>query len=220
MQKAHEKLRAEWAKEDAAVAASQAKIRAFFGVGKSDAEDFAQIAGQTFQQFADGVGQSYAKMIVEGKNFSTSMKDAFKNMAESFIADVTSMIVKWMELQLVTGIMGGFGGAPAGSFMMSGMAEGGPVNRGEPYIVGERGPELFVPGQDGHIIPQSELQGRTEIHVHQTFSTPGVDLSSMESARKLMRAQAAAMRSGAIEALTFAQAATDQATKNAGRSRG
>jgi FtsZ-binding cell division protein ZapB len=32
-------------------------------------------------------------------------------------------------------------------------AAGGPVNRGGAYIVGERGPELFVPGSSGTIIP-------------------------------------------------------------------
>ena len=32
-------------------------------------------------------------------------------------------------------------------------AMGGPVAAGTPYIVGERGPELFVPGAAGGIVP-------------------------------------------------------------------
>src|SRR5688500_2303228 len=32
-------------------------------------------------------------------------------------------------------------------------AAGGPVSAGSPYIVGERGPELFVPGTSGTIVP-------------------------------------------------------------------
>ena len=32
-------------------------------------------------------------------------------------------------------------------------ASGGPVSAGMPYMVGERGPELFVPGQSGGIRP-------------------------------------------------------------------
>ena len=32
-------------------------------------------------------------------------------------------------------------------------ANGGSVNNGRPYLVGERGPELFVPGQSGKILP-------------------------------------------------------------------
>lgn len=33
-------------------------------------------------------------------------------------------------------------------------AEGGPVEAGVPYVVGERRPELFVPNVDGHIVPR------------------------------------------------------------------
>lgn len=34
-----------------------------------------------------------------------------------------------------------------------GLADGGPVSAGQAYIVGERGPELFVPGRSGTIVP-------------------------------------------------------------------
>lgn len=38
-------------------------------------------------------------------------------------------------------------------------AAGGPVASGSPYIVGERGPELFVPKQSGDIVPNHALGG-------------------------------------------------------------
>jgi len=38
-------------------------------------------------------------------------------------------------------------------------AQGGPVSAGQPYIVGEKGPELFMPGASGTIIPNNNLQG-------------------------------------------------------------
>lgn len=37
-------------------------------------------------------------------------------------------------------------------------ADGGPVEEQRPYIVGERGPELFMPKTDGVIIPNDELK--------------------------------------------------------------
>ena len=40
-----------------------------------------------------------------------------------------------------------------------GLALGGPVKRNEPYIVGERGPELFVPATSGRIIPNGGGSG-------------------------------------------------------------
>ena len=38
-------------------------------------------------------------------------------------------------------------------------ANGGPVGMRKPYIVGEQGPELFVPNQSGNIIPNHDLAG-------------------------------------------------------------
>ncbi len=37
-------------------------------------------------------------------------------------------------------------------------AKGGPVARGKRYLVGERGPEMFVPGSSGRIIPNGSEQ--------------------------------------------------------------
>lgn len=39
-------------------------------------------------------------------------------------------------------------------------ASGGPVSAGEPYIVGEEGPEIFVPGASGQIVPNRGGRGR------------------------------------------------------------
>jgi hypothetical protein len=40
-----------------------------------------------------------------------------------------------------------------------GKAMGGPVNAGTSYVVGERGPELFMPNQSGTVIPNNKLGG-------------------------------------------------------------
>ena len=39
------------------------------------------------------------------------------------------------------------------------MALGGAVGAGQPYLVGERGPELFVPGAQGNIVPNNAMGG-------------------------------------------------------------
>ena len=45
-------------------------------------------------------------------------------------------------------------------------ANGGPVAAGAPYMVGERGPELFVPGRSGTIVPNGAGSGITvQVHV-------------------------------------------------------
>ena len=37
-------------------------------------------------------------------------------------------------------------------------AKGGPVKKGEPYVVGEKGPELIVPSESGNVIPNNEVK--------------------------------------------------------------
>jgi len=57
------------------------------------------------------------------------------------------------------------GGYASGLFGVAGArASGGPVDGGQTYLVGERGPELFVPNSSGGIVPNHALGG-SEINV-------------------------------------------------------
>jgi tetratricopeptide (TPR) repeat protein len=51
-------------------------------------------------------------------------------------------------------------------------AAGGPVNAGEPYVVGERGPEIMVPGASGTVVPNNKIGGSTVINVTVTSANP------------------------------------------------
>ena len=56
-------------------------------------------------------------------------------------------------------------------------ASGGPVSGGSPYIVGERGPELFVPNMSGSIVPNNALGGGGGVTVNingGTYLSPDV----------------------------------------------
>lgn len=59
----------------------------------------------------------------------------------------------------VPGGTGGLLGGLAGAF--TGRQSGGPVSAGRPYVVGEHGPELFVPGRSGQIVPGNVSKGST-----------------------------------------------------------
>ncbi len=48
---------------------------------------------------------------------------------------------------------------------LSGRASGGTVHAGTPYMVGENGREMFVPGQDGRIVPAGSVGGQGGIQV-------------------------------------------------------
>eukprot|EP01008_Symbiontida_sp_HLA12_P000965 NODE_1_length_52663_cov_18.711648_g0_i0.p1 GENE.NODE_1_length_52663_cov_18.711648_g0_i0~~NODE_1_length_52663_cov_18.711648_g0_i0.p1 ORF type:complete len:880 (+),score=201.93 NODE_1_length_52663_cov_18.711648_g0_i0:20668-23307(+) len=54
-------------------------------------------------------------------------------------------------------------GSPANLANLPGRAKGGPVKAGRAYMVGEQGPEPFVPNQSGTIIPNGAIAGSREI---------------------------------------------------------
>lgn len=86
-------------------------------------------------------------------NFVRTGKFAFKDFAMSVIRDLIAIQMKAQAIALIN--MGlkamGFG------IQLPGRAVGGPVSGGSPYIVGERGPELFVPSASGAIVPNNRL---------------------------------------------------------------
>ena len=66
------------------------------------------------------------------------------------------------------------GGADWGAATWFPMAEGGAASAGNPYLIGERGPELFVPSTSGTILPNDQLAsgaaaGETHLHFHGTL---------------------------------------------------
>lgn len=71
-------------------------------------------------------------------------------------------------LSLLTGAFG-IGGAGGGSGLSGTRAEGGPVMAGGRYLVGERGPELFMPRIPGVIMPRGSggngSGGGVQVHV-------------------------------------------------------
>ena len=72
----------------------------------------------------------------------------------------------WLEAGLDLGMKalgiagGGTGGAGGGSaYALADIdmtQHGGPVMGGTPYVVGERGPELFVPRMSGTVLPHGQ----------------------------------------------------------------
>jgi len=71
--------------------------------------------------------------------------------------------------------LGGGIGAPEGGFfsgVFPGFANGGPVMGGRPIVVGEKGPELFVPGSNGSIIPNGAGGNSYTINVQAGVGDP------------------------------------------------
>ena len=49
-------------------------------------------------------------------------------------------------------------------------AKGGPVKAGKPYLVGEEGPEIMVPEEDGEIVPNKDLKKKSRKQLRKMLS--------------------------------------------------
>lgn len=65
-----------------------------------------------------------------------------------------------------------------------GRATGGPVQQGETFLVGERGPELFVPKSSGKIVPNNQLQGSASPNIYNITIQAGAFMGNRLEARK------------------------------------
>jgi hypothetical protein len=109
---------------------------------------------------------SMANAVVSGENFLDSMKQIFVDLAKQ----IAAMIIKAAILAAIFAMIPGMAPtAGASNFVglltgsLTGKASGGSVIAGQPYMVGESGAEMFMPGQSGTIIPNGNLGGGSNI---------------------------------------------------------
>ena len=132
------------------------------------------------KQGLDGLTDSLTAGITGAANFA----DAMKSMAKSVVDSLIKMLIQKYIVDAAFGaITAGFGGGGGGggtgdlSTLSFGRpkAIGGSVQAGSSYMVGERGQEMFVPNQNGSIIPNNKLGGETGVTVNQTINvTTGI----------------------------------------------
>jgi lambda family phage tail tape measure protein len=115
---------------------------------------------QAFQSVMGNMESAIDKFVRTGKF-------AFKDFALSIIRDLIAIQMKAAAMRFLGGIfnMGGGAGSTVGGLGSSDLmgtlaftaADGGDVPGGKMGLVGERGPELFVPRTAGTIIPNHRL---------------------------------------------------------------
>ena len=92
-------------------------------------------------------------------NFVKTGKLSFKGLIDDMINQMIRMFVQQQIMAPIMGLFGG-GGDLLGSLFGGFRAEGGPVMPNKAYIVGEKGPELFMPRGAGTIIPNNQMKPR------------------------------------------------------------
>jgi len=183
---------------------------------KKMAEDLAPVDNQMkeLQQAFEGFGRKSADAIAE---FVVSGKMDFRDLIQTMIKEMISMMVYQNLLKgMFTGGGGGFnflsllglgGGIGSRTTIAGGAtgglrANGGPVSANSPYIVGEKGPELFMPGSSGSIVPNNRLGGGSDgVTINQTINiSTGVQQTVRAEIQQLLPQISNAAKNAVVDA--------------------
>ena len=157
--------------------------------------DLAETLGSAFSE-------SFKGLVSGSMTAREALANLFQRTADHFLDMAAEMIAAQIKMQVVGLFMNFFGGGggapvdihgsnvtevlnsgnlynPANSPFASPRALGGAVGAGRPYMVGERGPELFVPGAQGNIVPNSGM-GSSNIVVNVDASGSNVEGDSQQ----------------------------------------
>lgn len=179
----------------------------------SSADTFAGTLYQTSERLFSGIGDAIGQMVtgaqVSFKSMMSSLAaDIARFMANKAVMEFFKLAVSWY---LGSGTSGGVAGAngvsDAGGNAQYGMrAEGGSVSSGSMYMVGEKGPELFVPGSNGSIVPNHALGGNVQagdttisVVVHMENSDKDNAASNSDNGRQVGLLITSAVRAAIID---------------------
>lgn len=151
------------------------------------------------QIIARKAGEIMASSFEDAIFTGQKLGQILRSLAQDLIRMVFNQMVTQKLALGITGFLSGIGMK----------ASGGPVNGGTPYVVGEAGPELFVPNSSGSIIPNHRMGsgggGGSSVNVTYNIAS-GVSRSELvpilETERKRLKAEIPDMvrRGGAYRA--------------------
>ena len=156
-------------------------------------EKLAEEINGKFKQIGEDIGSGITDALVGAIEGTRTLGEA----AKSIINDLASSLLRLGINMALTGL---FGGTKIGGFL--GFANGGRPPVGKPSIVGERGPEIFVPRSAGTIIPNHKIGGSGGIvnNINVNVSAEGMQADANEDrGKELGVALASAIQSELIK---------------------
>lgn len=142
--------------------------------------NFLETVGTATQQLSTDLATAF----LEGQSAGAAFQDFFKKLVTQMIADILRLQVIQPILSSVFGLQFGTGGSVTGATggffgRMFGYHNGGSLMPNRPAIVGEKGPELFIPAGAGTVVANSHLgQGAPA----QNITINAVDTQSFQQA--------------------------------------
>lgn len=159
-------------------------------------------ARQQQEQLADSIANSFGDAFMSIVDGTKSTKDAFKQMAAAIVRDLYQVYVMKRLIgsaEAGTGIAGAIG-------RLIGLESGGTMTANRPYIVGERGPELVIPGRSSTVtnadLTRKSMGGSDAVNVVNNINvTGGTDPAAIrQEVAKLMPTITNATKTAVIDA--------------------
>ena len=147
----------------------------------------ADIVGKAFKTMKQAIGDAFADAILQTKSFEESLRALGQTILRQVISGIVQIALEVFifdrlreKIKEMNGELGkssrlmahlkltqefGIFGFVGGFALPTPRAAGGNVRAGQPYLVGEAGHEMFVPSQNGNIVPNNQLGGGQNINI-------------------------------------------------------
>lgn len=136
-------------------------------------EDAADSTNDAWKDLGLTFTSAFEDAIIEGNNLS----DVLKGLER----DILRIVMREIITKPMAGAVTDFANGIVGSFFGGARANGGPVSASTPYLVGESGPELFIPNSSGTIEPNHRMGGGG-VTINMTVTTP--DANSFRQSKR------------------------------------
>ena len=114
---------------------------------------------------AQGMNEAFSNLFFDAMTGQLkSLGDYFRSFLQGIARAISQMMANAFAKKIIGSLFGNFFGDSGGSSWFQ-KAVGGPVNYGQTYLVGERGPELFVPQSAGSIVPNHSISANSGVNV-------------------------------------------------------
>ena len=130
------------------------------------------------------IGESIASGVSDNIAAAIQGTKTLGEAAKSILNDLSSTLIKLGVNTILGGLTGGSSGIFGSLPMLLPRANGGPVKKGGNFLVGEKGPELFVPKRSGTIIPNDKLAGGGSTNISVNVDASGSSVQSNEQQGK------------------------------------
>ncbi len=146
------------------------RIRADTSGFARDIEEIRGTLAGPLERGADAAGRGIENALLRAVRTGKLGFEDLKRLALSVLGDIAGIAIRGGLDALLGGGRGGLPGLIGGLLGAPGRATGGPVSPGRAYMVGERGPELFVPTSSGRVDAGTASRGGRDVRIAITIN--------------------------------------------------